>query len=139
MKRGRPLRRGKPLTAKPKPCCGRSLCSCGEPPKLAKAPVKPINRKRRAKLFSEGFESEERVEWYRHQFCVVPGCDEGPCHVAHVKSRGAGGKADDAVPLCTKHHSESHDIGILTFQRKYGIDLPALAVVFARKWKEWQR
>lgn len=131
------LRRKTPLQAKPKPCCGRSLCSCGEPPKLAKSRINPVNKPRRAKLFSEAFESEERVEWYRHQFCVVPGCDEGPCHVAHVKSRGAGGTADDAVPMCAAHHGESHQIGILTFQKKHGLDLEALAHKYASEWERW--
>lgn len=140
-----PLTRRTPLKAKKAcPKCSRSLCSCGKDTlrsrnRLArKSRIRPVNPGRRVKRFREGFESEERVAWYRHQFCVVPGCEEGPCEVAHVRSRGAGGTADDAVPMCHSHHSESHQIGILTFQKKHGLDLGAEAHRFARAWQRWE-
>jgi len=46
-----------------------------------------------------------------------------PSDNAHVKSRKAGGDKESIVPLCRLHHNELHNIGKLTFQAKYSIDL----------------
>jgi hypothetical protein len=52
----------------------------------------------------------------------------GSVECAHVKSKGAGGDdRGNCVPLCSRHHRHQHDLGIYTFQRRYGIDLPAVA------------
>lgn len=51
---------------------------------------------------------------------------------AHAKSRGAGGRRWDLVPLAPLLHSEQHSIGIDTFQAKYGVDLNSLA---RRLWR----
>ena len=71
--------------------------------------------------------------WVRSHQCVVLGCKDGPIQFAHVKSRGAGGGDWYGVALCLGHHREQHDIGIETFQRKYGIDLYELAAEFTRR------
>ena len=139
MRRNKPLRRS-PLKAKPScthpGCAGSTICRRTDKP-LKRSRLNPYNRSRRARRFEEGFESEERVAWYRHQFCAVPGCPTGPCEVAHVKSRAAGGTADDAVPLCSPHHREQHDIGIRTFEGKYGLDLETMAEHYAQLWNRW--
>lgn len=61
--------------------------------------LKPVNRARKARLFAEDFGSKEYVE-HIHSLpcaaCLVTGWTEA----AHVRSRGAGGKVDDLVPLC---------------------------------------
>ena len=47
----------------------------------------------------------------------------------HVKTVGSGGvDAENIVPLCHYHHVECHNIGILTFQEKYNIDLKLIAI-----------
>ena len=49
----------------------------------------------------------------------------------HVKTRGSGGGDGTIVPLCFEHHvgeSGVHPLGVKTFRRKHGIDLPAYAV-----------
>ena len=37
------------------------------------------------------------------------------------------------VSLCRDHHVEQHSLGVDAFDRKYGIDLWALAAEFARR------
>jgi hypothetical protein len=87
--------------------------------------------------------SPDRI-WQRHRKfvrsfnCVVPGCEERPVEFAHVRSAANAGmrlKPFDwfAVSMCHTHHSEQHDGGAETFQRKYGIDLWKLAAEFAAK------
>lgn len=92
-------------------------------------PVNPVNRDRRRRLSEEAF--GEYADKIRACFCVVPGCPE-PSEAAHFKSRGAGGKARHLFPCCSAHHREQHDLGIETWQRKYGLDL---AAVTAHLWR----
>lgn len=83
----------------------------------------------------------------RSHECVVPGCNRRPIEVAHVR-RGTGGgigvKPSDrwCVSLCggvEGHHPEQHRIGEESFERKYGLDLKALADEFARKSPHWPK
>jgi len=53
-----------------------------------------------------------------------------PAHA--VKSRGAGGRPWDLVPLASALHSEAHTIGVDTFAAKFKVDLPKIA---ARLWR----
>lgn len=96
-------------------------------------PVAKVNRKRRSKQWVRAFGSADRVEWTQAQPCVI--CGATPCEVAHIKSRGAGGSADDTIPLCTRHHREQHDAGIETFASRYGCNLEAWAARVARQWR----
>lgn len=85
-----------------------------------------------------GIERAEKRVWPRHRrfvkghCCVVPGCDAQDVDFAHVQSVGAGGHDSKGVSMCRRHHSEQHDLGIETFQSKYGIDLWAIAEAFTR-------
>lgn len=70
-------------------------------PKPAKprSPIAKSNPERRERLFEDAFGSVERVEWINAMPCAI--CDvTGWTENAHVRSRGAGGKACDVVPLC---------------------------------------
>lgn len=73
----------------------------------------------------------------RKHFCCVPGCNEGPIEFAHVRSAansGMGLKPADwfGIALHREHHAEQHSIGQPAFERKYALDLMALAKEFAR-------
>jgi len=84
--------------------------------------MKRRNRKRRARRYEEEF--GPRADFARGFPCVVRGCDEWPTQAAHVKSRGAGGKAEsNIVSLCAEHQQQQHQIGILSFQARHEIDL----------------
>jgi hypothetical protein len=70
--------------------------------------------------------------------CVVPGCEAGPIEFAHVRSSQDGGtglKPSDAfgVSLCAEHHRLQHQIGEPAFERRFGVNLLALAAEFAAK------
>jgi len=103
-----------------------------------KTPLKKRNEKRRARLFDEQFGSVAFVKWVRLQECSVPGCGGWPCEAAHVVSRGAGGTAEDIIPLCHEHHREQHDRGVETFASEHGIDLAALADWTQTRWTPYQ-
>jgi hypothetical protein len=75
--------------------------------------------------------------WVRSHKCSVPGCDEHLIECAHVRRGTDGGiglKPSDrwCISLCAGHHSEQHLIGEAEFERRYQIDLIALAEAFAR-------
>ena len=71
--------------------------------------------------------------------CVVEGCVSDLIEFAHVrlgaKDNAKGLKPHDAygVSMCHAHHAEAHQHGEATFQRKYAIDLIAVALEFAAK------
>lgn len=76
--------------------------------------------------------------WVRRHRCSVPGCLAGPIECAHVRSGTDGGcalKPSDrwTISLCRAHHAEQHRIGEAAFERRYALDLIALAEVFARR------
>lgn len=119
MKRGGPLPRHAALKR------GGSLAR--------RTPLKARNPKRLASAWSKAYGSSEYLAFVHAQPCVVPGCEETRIHAAHVRSRGAGGTWRSVVSMCRDHHREQHEFGILTFQRKYAIDLPALAAAFAEQ------
>lgn len=102
----------------------------GPLPRIRK-PLARVNRARKAKRQTAAF--GEHAHYIRSLPCL---CMDKPggwltctmrVEAAHAKSRGAGGKADALVPLCSRHHRELHDTGIATFSAKYGLDLPAIA------------
>ena len=82
--------------------------------------------------------------WPRHErfvrshHCSVPGCRCGPIRFAHIRSAANSGtgirpNASFGVSLCHTHHLEQHNIGQPAFERKYGLDLFALAAEFMRR------
>jgi hypothetical protein len=88
--------------------------------------IKKRNQRRKQKLFEEQF--GPRADFARGFPCIIEGCATWPTQAAHVKSRGAGGKAEsNIVSLCLHHHTEQHQMGILSFQAKYQIDLKSHA------------
>ena len=89
---------------------------------MRKRRIKRRNKERKQRLFNEQF--GPRADFARGFPCVIERCENFPTQAAHVKSRGAGGKAEsNIVSLCLDHHTEQHQIGILSFQGKYQIDL----------------
>lgn len=111
MKRGGPLRRRTPLRSK-----ARTL---RRGKRLA-----PVNEERLARLRAEQFGPQ--ADLARTLPCCACGAPP-PSDPAHVRSRGAGGKDADVVPLCRKHHDEQHQHGIQTFQERHGVDLADVA------------
>lgn len=77
------------------------------------------------------------AEWIRKKACIIGGGCWTVVQAAHHHGRGAGGKAEaNLFPCCAEHHSEFHTIGVLTWQRKYGIDLEALTAHLHREYEE---
>jgi len=61
------------------------------------------------------------LERIRGMGCIV--CGIRPVDAHHLKSRAAGGPdtASNVVPICRKHHTESHTIGQRSFSKKYAL------------------
>lgn len=86
---------------------------------------------------SSRWRSISHCNFVRSHNCVVPGCDGRPIEVAHVRNgsgAGMGQKPDDfhTISLCQGHHDTQHQIGEISFAKRYGIDLHALADEFAK-------
>jgi hypothetical protein len=76
--------------------------------------------------------------WVKSHGCCVPNCNAAIVDFAHLRSAsnaGKGLKPHDAfaVSLCRTHHIEQHSLGEVTFERRYGIDLQALAAEFVQR------
>lgn len=77
-------------------------------------------------------------KWVRGHACCVPDCLERRIQFHHVRSAataGTGLKSPSwhGIPACVDHHREIHQIGIDSFERRYGLDLEALAAELARR------
>lgn len=88
-----------------------------------------LTRHRRANRKQPGH--PRHMKWVRGFKCCVDRCEGWPVIFHHVRSAGEAGmgEKDDryGVPLCNVHHVEGHQTGWQTFQRKYELDLDALA------------
>ena len=91
-----------------------------------------------------GRECPAHRAWVRQHHCCVPGCLARPIECAHVRRDTDGGvalKPSDrwSISLCRDHHLEQHQIGETAFEKRYGIDMRALAEEFARRSPHWRR
>jgi hypothetical protein len=76
--------------------------------------------------------------WVRQHRCSIHRCSALPIECAHVRCGTDGGmglKPSDCwcISLCKAHHVEQHAMGEPAFEAKYGLDLRALALEFARR------
>lgn len=77
------------------------------------APLRPVNRKRRFRLRGTQYTAGMAYDdWIRSKPCAC--CGRGDhIEAAHVRSRGAGGTAEDQIPLCCFCHYDQHNGGWL--------------------------
>lgn len=122
-----PIRRGKPLQ--------RGTTQLARTTRMARRNARRKGH-RFPKLVNEAFR-----EYVRGLPCVLRGHPAGHvCHglveCCHVKTRGAGGAdAANCFPACRAAHFTQHDLGIKSFQRLFGLDLPTIA---AETWADYQ-
>lgn len=96
------------------------------------------NRKRKAKLFVRNYHSEGFVDWIHSLACSVSGkegSDSDPIVAAHTLGKGAGGDWTMVVPMLHSLHDKLHNIGIETFEKRYGVDLELIAAAVHLRWK----
>ena len=65
------------------------------------------------------YESKQYLEFIRELPCCVCGNTEVDAH--HYLTKGAGNSDLDTISLCRACHTESHKIGVTTFQMKHDI------------------
>lgn len=93
--------------------------------------AEPIKARKVSKRFA-GLRDEAFREYVRGLPCVLIGrqrhvCD-GPVECCHVRTRAAAGSdRGNCFPCCRHGHNRQHLTGIESFQKFYGLDLPALA------------
>ncbi len=78
--------------------------------------------------------SPERQDFVRSLGCIVCGQEPQLCHSA---TGGMGRKADYTTiyPACHSHHAEQHQMGVKSFEAKYGLDLKAVAAHVEVMWQ----
>ena len=108
---------------------------------MKKSRMKSYNAKRKGHKFPKNVDELYRV-WVRMLPCAVYLASGRACeswwrvHAAHIKSRGAGGPdRQNLVPLCAAHHALQHDIGIRSFQKRYGVDLKKIAHALTEQYE----
>lgn len=82
--------------------------------------------------------SPGHCNFVRDHDCCVPGCAGRPIEVMHVRTGTGGGmglKPSDrwTISGCQAHHAEQHRIGEASFERRYGVDMKALAREFVKR------
>jgi hypothetical protein len=82
--------------------------------------------------------SQAHCSFVRSHECCVPDCGGRPIEVAHVRrgsGAGVGQKPDDwnTLSLCRDCHREQHRVGEQTFEKRFGVDMRAVADEFAAK------
>lgn len=102
-------------------------------PKRTRTQLPARNPARLKRLKAEQYGGPEYLAYVTAQPCVV--CRERPCEACHRKSRGAGGTWRDLFPGCMRHHREQHDIGIASFEARYGLDLEAVCAELVRRFE----
>jgi hypothetical protein len=105
---------------------GGSALKRGKPMKRGKR-IKPRNPERCAKAEAEDFGAPARVA--RCLDCCVWTCKaRAPSDAAHYRSRGAGGKSHQLVPLCRPHHREQ-EASLRKFEAKHRFKIPHMGSV----------
>ena len=68
------------------------------------------------------YSAEYTQYWIANPFCLICGNYSAAPH--HKKSRGAGGgdTSDNLMALCSTHHLEVHNLGKISFMKKYDLD-----------------
>ncbi len=87
--------------------------------------MKRKNPERAAKALAEDFGPQ--AELCRLMGCLV--CGMSPSDPDHHPTRGAGGKDRNTAPLCRRHHDERGARGVVTFQRRYLVDLTLATLI----------
>lgn len=104
--------------------------------------IRARNPERAERLFERNYLSEEFVTWIHSLACVVSGSGGSswdPIVAAHVRSKGAGGRWSDIVPMLRSLHDELHQIGVRSFEKKYEVDLQLAAAAVVQRWKAFTK
>ena len=59
------------------------------------------------------------LAWIKAQQCLICTLKAEP---QHTKTRAAGGSDYRALPFCRRHHQQCHNLGVVSFQKKFSID-----------------
>lgn len=135
------------MTTRRKPIRRRAPLRRKSPVMRSRKPIRKVNPARRKRLFAEDFGGAEYLVWIQAMPCAICGVS-GFTQASHVRSRGAGGKASDIVPLC-QASVMGRDDGSLDL--RYGCHAafdthqlyaygqkPRLIALAKKLWADWQ-
>ena len=125
-------------------CASSTICRRKSKPLQAKTPPRTrtalprVNRERRAKRFESDFGGKAYLAFIHGHSCAACGVT-GWTVAAHVKSRGAGGKASDIVPLCGTRYGVTgcHDLLDCSPWLLPEGTVMRLRALAKRLWREW--
>lgn len=84
-------------------------------------------------------ENPQHRQWVRGHVCVVNNSEcTNRIEFAHIRKGTDGGMAKKpsdrfGFPACDFHHREQHDIGEVSFAKRYGLNLLRIAALFWAK------
>jgi hypothetical protein len=117
-------------------------------PKRSRLPLKKVNPERAKKREARDFGA--KGEWIRRQPCCVLGKHTGDWMAdfggarfqvqivaAHFPSRGAGGRAENLVPMAWHIHELAHQ-NEKAIERMYGVRFKELAAYYEKLWQREQ-
>lgn len=99
-------------------------------------------RRQNSAKADDGRRFPQHLRWLRSLPCVLDGNPDHVCdgrieamHVDHAGGKGVALKVADyhAVPGCSGTHAEYHQHGARTWERKWRVDLVAVAKLYAAK------
>lgn len=113
------------------------------PPKR-RTPLSPVSkdpgRRRRTQAARQRQHGGDYGHYIRSHLCLC--WPTGECSTkidcARVETRGAHPELNapgHTVPLCRRHHIQQGSLGILTFQRRYRLDLEQIAARLKTEWE----
>ncbi len=91
-------------------------------------------------------------DWIRRQPCIL--ADRDPCEcgkyvnvgtkrtpiaACHIRTRRNNGDMGNLYPGCAKHHQEQHQMGVKSFEQKYGLNLKVMGREFWERFQEETR
>lgn len=79
---------------------------------------------------SKAYRSKALLKFVRTLPCAITGKVGDDIDPHHITTGGTGMKGDDrlVVPLCNSLHREYHQLGRASFEKRYGVNMRALAL-----------
>ena len=111
----------------------------GAPPKRSTKSIRPQKQDPSKRRFAH-LRDEAYQVWVRQQPCVLASANHyclGPIQSCHVRARGTGAPdRGNCYPCCLGGHSLQHAIGLRSFEKRFGLDLAAVAAALDVQYQE---
>src|SRR3990167_8168311 len=128
---------------------GRSLpvfTASDEWPEVRRIARRMRPRSKGGRRFTHATRDLTKLAWVRREPCTIQATQLTPNCVVfmamsdphHEPPLSRWGSDDRVVALCLRHHGERHSLGKREFERRYRVDLAALAVDTEAQYQAWR-